>query len=402
MERRRRDALIERAYDAALDAGQWVPFVADLAGELRSVGSLYVHDPRLPRLGFVAEHGIAEATVAAYRARYCACNVVLPRLLALPEMAVATRSDVMADAELEGTEYYADWARPNGLHHSLSSVLLHRPDAEIMLSFFRPHGDPEYGGADRRLLAGLASHVRRAARLSLTLAEAHAAPSPGLEGLDHLGLAAFVVDRHGRVHGLNGEAARLASPTAWAAAGGGSAVRVVLDRLTVAEPRAAERLARAIPLAADGGRGDSVIVRRAGRPPLSMLVVPLARGRGGMAGVTRAVLVLVHDPERRGLPPAAHLARVHGLTPAEGRLLAALAGGARLSDYADEAGLSIHTVKTQLAALFRKTDTARQADLVRLVLSDPLAAALARDEPAATPVTRTSDAPSAGAGRVRP
>lgn len=374
MERRHQDALIERAYDAALDAGQWVPFVADLAGAMRSVGSLYVHDPRLPRLGFVAEHGIAEATVAAYRTHYCSRNVVLPRLLALPEMAVATRADVMSDAELEGTEYYADWARPNGLHHSISSVLLHRPDAEIMLSFFRPHGDPEYGAAERRLMAGLASHVRRAARLSLTLAEANAARAPGLEGLDHLGLAAFVVDRHGRVHGLNGAGARLASPGGGA---GGSAVRVVLDRLTVAEPRAAERLARAIPLAADGGRGDSVIVRRAGQPPLSVLVVPLSRGQGGsgggMAGVTRTALVMVYDPQRRGVPPAEHLARVHGLTPAEGRLLAALAGGARLADYADEAGLSINTVKTQLAALFRKTDTARQADLVRLVLSDPLA-----------------------------
>lgn len=46
-----------------------------------------------------------------------------------------------------------------------------------------------------------------------------------------------------------------------------------------------------------------------------------------------------------------------------------LGSGSTLQDVAREAGISIHTARSQLKAVFDKTGTTRQADLVRLLVA---------------------------------
>jgi DNA-binding CsgD family transcriptional regulator len=58
------------------------------------------------------------------------------------------------------------------------------------------------------------------------------------------------------------------------------------------------------------------------------------------------------------------------LSQAEARLLEALVGGTRLGDYAARTGVSLSTVRTQLAQVFLKTGENRQSDLIRRVLRD--------------------------------
>jgi DNA-binding CsgD family transcriptional regulator len=62
------------------------------------------------------------------------------------------------------------------------------------------------------------------------------------------------------------------------------------------------------------------------------------------------------------------------LTDAEAALAAALANGARLSEYAATRGVRVSTLRTQLKRCFRKTATSRQADLIRLIIVDAPAA----------------------------
>jgi DNA-binding CsgD family transcriptional regulator len=61
----------------------------------------------------------------------------------------------------------------------------------------------------------------------------------------------------------------------------------------------------------------------------------------------------------------------YGLTPAEARLAALLAADYSLEEAAEELGLAVGTVRTRLKSIFCKTDTHRQASLVRLLLSEP-------------------------------
>ncbi len=51
----------------------------------------------------------------------------------------------------------------------------------------------------------------------------------------------------------------------------------------------------------------------------------------------------------------------------------ALSEGKRLETFAEEAGVTTHTVRHQLKQIFRKTDTTRQSELIKLVLTGPAA-----------------------------
>jgi DNA-binding CsgD family transcriptional regulator len=66
------------------------------------------------------------------------------------------------------------------------------------------------------------------------------------------------------------------------------------------------------------------------------------------------------------------LARRWRLTPAEARLLAALAAGQDVAGYAGANAIGVGTVRTHLKQIFEKTGHHSQVELVRAVLSDPL------------------------------
>jgi DNA-binding CsgD family transcriptional regulator len=65
--------------------------------------------------------------------------------------------------------------------------------------------------------------------------------------------------------------------------------------------------------------------------------------------------------------PQAQLVALFGLTQAEAALAAGLLAGLELRDIAEQSGRSINTVRSQLATLMAKTETGRQAELVRLL-----------------------------------
>ena len=86
-----------------------------------------------------------------------------------------------------------------------------------------------------------------------------------------------------------------------------------------------------------------------------------------LASKTNAVL-FVDDPNDADNPAPADLySRTFRLTPAEARLAVHLASGASLMETADEFGVTHNTVRAQLRAIFDKTETHRQIDLVRLL-----------------------------------
>jgi len=61
--------------------------------------------------------------------------------------------------------------------------------------------------------------------------------------------------------------------------------------------------------------------------------------------------------------------KAYSLTPAEKLLVRAMAAGEHLETFAQARGITVATARTQLHAIFKKTKTAHQSDLVRLVMS---------------------------------
>jgi DNA-binding CsgD family transcriptional regulator len=67
------------------------------------------------------------------------------------------------------------------------------------------------------------------------------------------------------------------------------------------------------------------------------------------------------------VPPEDALRATFRLTTAEARLASRLATGTSLDHAADALGIARNTARAQLRAVFAKTDTSRQAELVALL-----------------------------------
>ena len=106
------------------------------------------------------------------------------------------------------------------------------------------------------------------------------------------------------------------------------------------------------------------LARPSGRNPLVVRIVPLQPKIAALA-------VLVCDPETRTQVEHSLLHQLYRLTPAEARLVVALAQGERLESAAQALGVTLGTGRTYLKRVFLKMGVSRQVDLMRLVLSGP-------------------------------
>ncbi|MCG8560928.1 MAG: helix-turn-helix transcriptional regulator, partial [Hyphomicrobiales bacterium] len=157
--------------------------------------------------------------------------------------------------------------------------------------------------------------------------------------------------------GLEIVAGELLPRASWAAGDLGRAVARAL------QTRAGE------PVDADG---EILAPRADGRPALILAVRPLPQADSMTDDLYAdapqpAVAVFIQDPARGAATAARILRDVFKLTPAETRLAVALYRGLTLKSYAADHDISINTVRSHLARAMRKTDTRRQADLIRLI-----------------------------------
>jgi DNA-binding CsgD family transcriptional regulator len=123
-------------------------------------------------------------------------------------------------------------------------------------------------------------------------------------------------------------------------------------------------------------RGDSgktlLVARDHGRRPYVVLISPVSLAASAFFGQSRRLaLLLIGDPERRPKSLDRHLIDTFRLSQKEAELAAAVFEGKRFSDIAEERGISLNTIKTQMKAIFLKTETTRQSELVRLLGSIP-------------------------------
>jgi DNA-binding CsgD family transcriptional regulator len=81
----------------------------------------------------------------------------------------------------------------------------------------------------------------------------------------------------------------------------------------------------------------------------------------------RAIIMFTIPDRSRATPDQAEMCKLFGLTQAEARLAGLLAVGISLDDASQRLSISKHTVRTHLKAIFAKTQTHRQGELIALL-----------------------------------
>jgi DNA-binding CsgD family transcriptional regulator len=277
---------------------------------------------------------------------------------------VRTDEDQFPKDEFVRTEYYNDFLKPQDIHSCLIVRLGRQGGRQSTLNVSRPGHREQFDGADLALARRLHPDLIRAFNLSRKFADLGALAAGLTETLERSPHGVLLLDDTGRVVHANTIAERLAAE--------GDGLRIAGGRLGAWPSQAARQLEALIGRAAgrDGAtrRGGSMALPTESRLlPLSLTVAPL-RAERLLAFAAPSVLVCVTDLEAGASLPTQHLAALFGLTPAEARVALALFEGATPREAAAQFGVSPHTVHAQLARIFDKTGTNRQAELIRLMV----------------------------------
>ena len=212
----------------------------------------------------------------------------------------------------------------------------------------------------------LSPHVCRALTISDAL-DIRALSSEMLEKtLDGLLAGVFLAARDGHVVYMNATAERQVKA--------GNSIRIVNNRLCPSDVAAREALSNAIEHAArDESHTEmsqhSLAIPDAYGAGYIATLLPLSGGqrRNIAAPFAASVAVFMQDPVDAPLMPGEAFARLYKLTGGELRVLLALAQGLGAKEAADILGITEPTVRTHLQRMFSKTETPRQADLLRLL-----------------------------------
>ncbi len=357
--------LIRLIYECAVDARQWPHFAASFSKALDDAWVVM----GLPDAGnqdvIALTHGVEPAWMRRYQEYYCHLDVRARRARPFWKPGgLLRREQVISDAELEKTEFYHDYLRPQRRFYS-AAVLLDQEGSLPSLVDVGHQGATPVSEAELALLGELVPHLQTAVRLRQRITGLETRLEYASAALDGLRRPLIVTDSSGRIVHINRRAEALLKSNGGLSAGA-DGLRAASSRQTA---HLRELIARAASTVTGNGQhpGGVIQVQRVGHPPLKLQIAPLA-WPSGRNGRRPAVAIFLPEPERTANPDPTLLGALLDLTPAEARLTAVIAGGGTIQQFADEAGVSLNTARTLLKRVFSKTGVSRQAELVRLAL----------------------------------
>lgn len=260
------------------------------------------------------------------------------------------------------SRFAAEWAAPQGIIDVGFATLQRQGDWAALFGVFRHESDGPGDEPMRHRLSLLTAHVSRAVAITDMVGRAHREAETFRALVDALATAVILVDSDGRLVHANCAADALLG----------------LRKASVGEPLHLDRhQVRQLAQRPDTDSSAAVFETDFGTRYVAHRL-PLAgrtRASTGLGGdAVAAIFIQPASFDPPSIPEG--LARAFDLTPAELRVALATLRHERIADIAENLGISEATVKTHLSHIFSKTDTRRQADIVKLVagFSSPLAA----------------------------
>lgn len=348
--------LIGRVYEAAFDPESWHQVIREIMTRTRSrvafVSSVDLRHGQFNRTFFYApEESRVETGAREYAAETYAIDPALAWAMEHPTAGMCETTAIISSDEVMNHPFF-QWQNDRlGTTHFC--VMYNQPVDDVSFSFsLHPaaaDGPPTQEARDlQRLLYG---HMERALRL--------AARPPDFSRDTG---ALIALDRYGRVVACSTRAEQLLAME--------DGVVIEDGQVLATNPESAASMRLAIQSALDarqsGSAGGGVrITRKSGRPSWLALTSPYPRFLEHLPIPTPAVIIRILESEVHPTLLERHAELFH-LTSREIEVGSALLEGHSIDSLAAHLGMSRNTARVHLQSLFRKTETNRQSDLIRV------------------------------------
>jgi len=361
--------LIGEIYDAALDPDKWESVLERTCAFLQTMNASLVSFDPVQKCQFSKSWGYAPEFLQSYNDHYQHINPTIPGFVCAPGGAVLTftSGSMIPYDELRRSKIWREWAAPQGYADGLQVNLDKHGMALAAFAASRHEEVGPYNGETLELIELLWPHFRRSVLIG-KLIDLHKIEAAALaDTLDGLSAALILIDANGRVTHTNSAARVLFDDTTVARNTGGKltlldarANAIVHDIAANAENAGgADNRGTAIPLASRDGKRYVAHV------------LPLTSGARRRAKIAYSAVaaIFLRKAELDAPHPIEAIANAFDLTPAELRVLMMIVQVGGVPEVAPILGITEPTVKTHLQHIYQKTETTRQADLVKLVAS---------------------------------
>lgn len=363
-------------YAAVGKPNAWTALMAELCDLFdANIGMLVATGQGQRDHSFYAAHNHSERLARAYSDHWWQHDVWVLAALKIGDYRtgnVAVGTDLVGTADLRASAFYKDFLLAMPAEHLLAAVVADGTDGEVNfektppthISFFRPPGAVPFTANDTVMLTTLLPHLRRALHLDGQWRAMQEQLNVFHTSVNSMDFGVAFIDAAGRVRHANSAADALAKKL-WP-----NSTQGVADAL---RSSANKQLLNLVSAAA-AGQGSAIKLQSADAQPCQAVAIAMTVANPGasVAGTVRSsVLLLMVDSARRPDAAAEFLTKAFSLSKSESRVLPLLIKGLAPADIAQALGLKLPTVRSQLSAVFAKTGTARQQDLMALASAMP-------------------------------
>lgn len=361
-------SLIDDIYAAALDESAWARVLARMMGETNSQGATFciLDSSDEPRFNVLVHKNFDEEMMREYTDGTMLIDPTILQIAAHPERKTFHDSAYISEAEKDRHPYYAWHEKFSDTRHRIAGMA---HPARHLQSGVTLHRARRVGDFDRRsktLVTSLYRHIERSVDIGFRLGTLGKFSAGALAVVDQNVRGVILFDKRGQITFANHAARRMAREA------DGFLIEDKAVRLQRnSDDRILQRLIGTVlnckkdVLAPPGGA--MAALRPSGKRPFVITVSPMTTGESAFSAMTPAGCIIITDPNKEYEAPVDRLRTLYKLTPSESRLAVRLANGEDLKAAAEALGITYPTARAQLTAIFRKTDTGRQAQLVKLL-----------------------------------
>lgn len=362
-------AAIQALYDAALDETLWPKALQKLVEFTGSQGASFwtLDSSEQPRLPIFTTYNFDERFIRAYVENMVPLDPTVQYLVHHPDEPIVHDGMVITERDKDFDPYY-DWqSHQCDIHFRMVGQTRPAPAVQAGVALHRARKAGRYEPQDLERFALIHGHLQRALAIGVRLGSLGAIEQCTTALLDCNPAAILLLDEHKSIVYANRRAEAFRSAT--------DGIQWSRDGIVLAYKQDNQRLqtliARVLSKAALPGVCGGVMraLRPSGKRAYAILVAPITSRYPTLAAFRPAVCITITDPEARALLPSDRLRGAFGLTKAEAMLAALLATGEELRSAAARLGITYGTARARLSEIFQKTETRRQSELVRVLLT---------------------------------
>ncbi len=351
-----------RLYDAAVSPDLWPQVLQDLARSVDAVGCcIAIDNVRETLIAPAMSPELAEPLEDFINGGWYTQDLRGRRGWPLLKAGrrVLIEHDVSTEEERLRGCYHNEWLRPWDLPW-WSAIGVPCGESLYGFALLRNSQQGAFTPEEAAELENWRPHLTRALALAQLVADRQAESVLGT--LEHLGCAGFLLNVGGRVSRMNAAAEDLLRGELELRHGNLRAIDQQNDA-------ALQKLIAAVlapPFPSTAADEEPIAIAREGRSVLMVEALPTA-GLLGELFVGARALLLVKDLRRRLAPSEERLRGLLRLTGAEAAVAATIGSGCDVREAADSLAIAAGTARNHLKAIFSKTGTRRQSELVALI-----------------------------------